>query len=533
MSEAEAVLSPALDPGAFAEQVLGRPLWPHQLELARSKARYRVMCAGRQVGKSVLLSTLALYEAATRRNVFVLIVSAGETASRRLLEDIAAIAGASPLLAGSVVDESKSEVRLTNGSRIVSVPASERQIRGWAVDLLIVDEAGLIPNGIWRSAEPAIVARPGSRVIVASSPAGTSDHWYRRLWQRGMDSPDEMTQSWHWPSSVSPMVDEKLIEEWRKTWPDLEFRAECLGEWIDDSGAYFDYDELMACVADYELLDAAAARDASPYVSGSGAQRVFPAVAGVDYGFRSDANALVVISPMEDHGLNRDRLGDWGAAVFVPYLVARSRWPWHEFAEHIADVADAYDVKVIASELNGPGDPATSMLYQATQKRQGARYTHVQGVWTDQRRKAAMFGGLKILLQRGLIVLPRHTEMLNQLRYLEFEQTPGGGMRISVPESRGHDDLALALGQAVSCLLDPEQWAVSTGLSVLHPAIVRDQAWQALRTWRSVDAAKTETQETESGLLVPVRPLPSRYAHKWWRMPKGAEVAKPDGSVAW
>lgn len=142
---------PALDPGAFAEQLLGAPLWDHQLDLVRSRARYRVVCAGRQVGKSRALAVMALHEAATKRDALVLLVSAGETASRRLLEECAALAGASPLLRGSVMDESKSMLVLSNGSRILSVPASIRQIRGWAVDLLILDEAAFVDAEVWRA----------------------------------------------------------------------------------------------------------------------------------------------------------------------------------------------------------------------------------------------------------------------------------------------------------------------------------------------------------------------------------------------
>jgi hypothetical protein len=59
-------------------------------------------------------------------------------------------ATSSPLLSGSVLDEHKGALVLSNGSRIVSVPASQRQIRGWPVDPLILDEAGFIDPDIWR-----------------------------------------------------------------------------------------------------------------------------------------------------------------------------------------------------------------------------------------------------------------------------------------------------------------------------------------------------------------------------------------------
>jgi hypothetical protein len=220
----------ATDVGAFAEQLLGRPLWDHQLDLARSPARYRVVLAGRQSGKSTGLATIALHEAATRAGVLVLLVSAGEVASRRLLDECAALATSSPLLRGSVLDESKSQLTVSNGSRILSVPASQRQIRGWPVDLLILDEAGFLDQDIWRAAEPAIIARPGSRVILSSTPWGGPEHFFRQLWQRGIDHPDDQVASWHWPSSISPLVDRALLDAIRDREPADYFAREYLAE---------------------------------------------------------------------------------------------------------------------------------------------------------------------------------------------------------------------------------------------------------------------------------------------------------------
>ena len=73
-------------------------------------------------------------------------------------------------------------------------------------------------------------------------------------------------------------------------------------------------------------------------------------------------------------------------------------------------------------------------------------------MWTDARRKQSGFGKIKMMLQRDLLVLPREPELLKQLRALEFEQMPGGSVKIAVPERAGHDDLAMALMQAVSCV---------------------------------------------------------------------------------
>ena len=471
----------------FAEAVLGRPLWPHQSDALTSRARYRIIAAGRQCGKSVLLATAALFEAATRRNCTILLVSAGEVASRRLLAECAALATGSPLL-GGVLDESRSELRLSNGSRILSVPASERQIRGWPVDLLILDEAGFIDAGIWRAAEPAIIARPGSRVILASSPWGAPEHFFRTLWQRGMDSPDEHVASWHWPSTVSPLVDAALLEQIRQRESEDYFRREFLAEWPDAAGAYFGEDELMAAVADYAITrpeDLPTLPEDEPG---------FPVSAGVDWGLHVDASALCLIG-LIGHPL------DGQARLFIPWIES-DRQPFDLFINRVVDVGQHYWLRCVASERNGIGEfPTTELRDRAWKRRINA---HVAPVWTDARRKQSGFGRIKGLMASGRFVLPLYPPLLKELRALEFEQLPSGGLRIAVPERSGHDDLAMALLQAVSC------W----DMSMIH----NSEAPLGLGEARKVVTSGL-------GLPIPRQPFPDRQQIAPIRTPRGQDVS--------
>ncbi|WP_218030279.1 terminase large subunit domain-containing protein [Pseudonocardia hydrocarbonoxydans] len=474
-----------LDVEGFAANVLHRRLWPHQLDVATSPARYRVVCAGRQVGKSVLLAVLALHTAATRRNATVLLVSAGEEAAKRLLAECAGLAR--DRLSGSVLDETRSTLALSNGSTIRSVPASERQIRGWPVDLLIVDEAGFVADGIWRAAEPAIIARPGSRVVLCSSPWGGPEAFFPALWQRGMDRPDEHVAGWHWPSSVSPRVDAALLEQIREREPADYFRREFLAEWGDAAGVYFSEAELMGAVADYELTDPAR-------LSGRGR---FPAAGGLDWGVAVDANALVVASVLDPAVA-----ADLRWRVWLPWMEVHYRTSWSWWIERVVDVAEQFRMRVIASERNGVGAyPTEDLAEQLRRRRTG---THVAAVWTDVRRKQAGFAKIKTLLQSDRLVLPRHPELLKQLRALEFEQLAAGGVRIAVPERAGHDDLALAAMQAVSCV---------------ETRRLRD----AEEAGAFGPRPDPDTVRTGAGVVVPRRPVPIDSTG-WLTYPAGEEA---------
>ncbi|MCX8454674.1 terminase large subunit domain-containing protein [Paenarthrobacter ureafaciens] len=494
---------PATDPGAFSAQILGRELWDHQLAFARSKARYRVVCAGRQVGKSTTLSAVALFEATTRNNVTVLLVSAGEVASRRLLEECTSLALNSPMLSGSVLDDSKSILTLSNGSRIISVPASSRQIRGWPVDVLILDEAGFIDTEIWRAAEPAIIARPGSRVIMVSTPWGGLDHFFRQLWQRGMDRPSEQVESWHWPSTVSPLVDAALLEQIRERESPDYFRREFLAEWTDEAGAYFTEAEIMSAVADYELV---APEDlVLPWLGDRFDQR-YTVAAGIDWGFSRDANALTMVSVLEDFGLNQNRHGD-NLIFYVPWLEAQHNWSYADFIDRIVESGRTYRYDFLASEVNGVGAYPTDDLSARLQESRVDGW--VGRVWTDAKRKQSGFSKIKGLLQRRRLVLPNHPELLKQLRGLEFEQLASGSTRIAVPDRAGHDDLVMSLMQAVSLVYpDYARRTIDTNLR-----------WSLERERPVAD----DLLETRSGLYVPRHAKPVAYSRGWAGWPEGVE----------
>lgn len=440
----------------FAQHILGRPLWPHQLDFALCTSRYRTICAGRQVGKSAATAVEALWQAFTVPGSLTLLVSAGDTASLRLLEECAALALTSPLLTGAVTDNSKHQLTLTNGSRIISVPASQRQIRGWAVDLLIIDEAGFVDNEIWRAAEPAIIARRGSRVILSSSPWGKLDHFFRRMWNAGMVQRDEHQASFHWPSSVSPLISQDDLDRIQAREAPHYFNREYLAEWTDESGAFFSTDEIENAIADYELIEPSA----SPghFVVG-----------GIDWGSVNDANAVVYLAAQSDGDLNRERHGT-RPVFYVPYVEANYRMNYTAFIERLVDHARGFAVHRYVSELNGVGSFPTEHLGEqlsATpsafdqyhlgdrirRTEGGLRYrTWVSGVHTTNKRKSSGFGRIKGLLQAGRLVLPRHADLMRQLHSLTFEQTDSGEFKISVPENLGHDDLAMALMQAASSI---------------------------------------------------------------------------------
>ena len=478
------------DPVVFADVMIGQPLWDHQAAVVRSSARYRILCAGRRSGKTRVYGVLALHGAFSRPGFKALIVSASDVSAKRMFADVLGMVTGALELRSSVDDDTTHLLTLSNGSTIECVPSSMKAVRSAEADLLIVDEAGFVDQDIWEAAEPVVGARAGARVLVGSTPWRGPGHFFHDLWRQGMDRPDAEMESWHWPSEISPLLDLVWLEAVKgRSNPDY-FAREYLAEWTDEAGAYFSTAELMAAVADYRLLSPADARFAGR----------FPVAGGIDWGMARDQNAVVLLGVLEDLGLN----GDAQTRLFVPWLDARHRWAWKDFIGELCTVATSYDVRVYASEVNGVGAFPTSDLQDQLFSKHHLG-TRVAPVWTDVRRKQSGFGMIKSLLGSGRLVLPLHPELLKELRALEFEQLPGGSMRIAVPERAGHDDLAMALMQVVSCV---------------HPMAMSQQ-----REWRRATAsADMETVATESGIVVPARPFPARDVGWTFTAPQGRET---------
>jgi hypothetical protein len=455
------------DLGVFSS-LIGRGLQPYQLEALTYPVRTTVIVAPRQTGKSFGLANRALHGAFARSGQRVLIVSAGEEASKRLLAEINQ-AAAHPLLRGSVLNESASLLLLSNGSEIRSVPASERQIRGWTVDLLIVDEAALVPDEVLLGAAlPTTAARPEAQIILTSTPWAMEGAFYRS-YLAGIDAAVEHTRSFQWRLLDAPWITPAAVEHARAALPPLRFRAEFEGEFVGASDALFPPADLRDAVCSYRLVPPSEARGEE-------------IVVGVDWGRAFDRHAVCALGLLDDYGANEHPI------LFVPWLETSQR-PYSEMVEVVASIArpverramrlapfysrqvperlpggfvlhengatlpppggyrvrPGYSVRALVTEMNGVG----AMPSEELARRLGRR---VLGVHSSQRSKEDAYSRLRALLSDHRLVLPDDVELIRQLQGLTYSPTASGGLTIEAADPNVHDDLADALSLAVSAV---------------------------------------------------------------------------------
>jgi hypothetical protein len=425
---------PTTDITVFAQRVLKQPLWAHQVELSQSSAFIRTVAAARRTGKTEYAEIEAMWTAFRERNVRVLILSATQEAARRLTESIGARLGSDRLTAGAVVDDFATRIRLDNGSETISQPASQRQVRGYGkgVRLVILDEAGFMPDELWAAAHyTALDERPNSRLLLLGTPWGAADHFFRRAYEAGRDG-DPDHASFNWRFDANPRLDHAYLERQRDRVSPAEYAAEVLGEWSDAAGALFTRELLDSNTADI-VIPPLATLDGSAL-----------GIIGCDWGVSFDRSAAVAIFRLPVAALNLDRKRT-PRFVALPYVWPQKA-PLHDVVNAV--VRSLRSFRYVASETNGIGSmPSTELKRRAIQtriKRQDAAKRDWLMVNTTAATKTTGYGLILDLLERQQLVLPRHPDLLRQLSSLRFEQR-ARGFHIEAEDAATHDDVADAL----------------------------------------------------------------------------------------
>ena len=165
-----------LDPALWAREAKGYDLDPWQERVLGSADKNQLLLCSRQAGKSTAASLLAAHCALYRPGSLILCLSPSQRQSGELFQKI------SILLSGAAKDaNSKTEVSLPNGSRVLSLPGSADTIRGYSPRLVLLDEAAFAPDDLFAAISPMLAVSRG-KLICLTSPNGKRGFFYA-LWQ--------------------------------------------------------------------------------------------------------------------------------------------------------------------------------------------------------------------------------------------------------------------------------------------------------------------------------------------------------------
>lgn len=172
-------ISLALDPALIGERV-GLTLDGWQATLLRERPRRALLCCSRQSGKTTVAVLNAIWTAIFDPGSLILIVSPSQRQSGEVFRSLMLFYQKLES-APALVSESALRAQLSNGSRIIALPGSERTTRGYSrTALIVIDEGARVPDELIASLRPMMAICDGS-LIALSTPFGKRG-WFYEAW---------------------------------------------------------------------------------------------------------------------------------------------------------------------------------------------------------------------------------------------------------------------------------------------------------------------------------------------------------------
>lgn len=288
--------------------------------IVKSNKMFNTIVTSRQFGKSFLLIQLVLYYCFKKPGIKCMITSLTNTHTSQILKDIVEGLEGSGLIQkyyGNI-----RTLRFCNGSEIAfrSITRSE-YIRGNNADKVFCDEAAYYKDDIFDNDISALMnTKKNPQAFFFSSPRGKN--WFYKNYQLGIDENEEnyLTLKGHW--TENPMSNKALIESRKLTMPEMIYRQEYEGEFIDDTGSVF------MNINNVELIE--------KWEEPSGARQYF---VGIDLAIKNDYTVVTVV----------DDLGN------IVYCYKDTKKPKEFINNNIKDILNKYNPVQTLVEDNGIG----------------------------------------------------------------------------------------------------------------------------------------------------------------------------------
>lgn len=397
------------DPLLLSKELLGFDPFGYQAKILNDSSKRIIVCAGRQVGKSICVAAKAIHFAICNKKTNTLIVSASLRQSMLMFEKITSLLESK--LSDLIMYRSRVKIKLVNGSSIIALPSGRygHTLRGFTADLVIIDEAAFVPEEVIVNSLLPTLSTTGGYCWMLSTPYDRGHIFYKAF-------NDTRWSVYHLPSSTNPLISKEFLEEQKRFVGELRYQQEYEAQFVDDVNAYFPMTLLRQCIDNN--LDEIYAITELPN-----------AYAGYDPGGRQDPAALIVVNKNKN-GYDIRYAKTWLAQEYTTT----------DFA--VAEICRKMRVQKIFVDQTGLGNPILEHMFEIYQKEL------VEGIFLTQKRKEEVLLNLRLLFEQKLIKLPNDRELLASLNCIMYERTHVGNYSFKHRQGT-HDDLAYALALSV------------------------------------------------------------------------------------
>jgi len=217
----------------------GMPPDPWQGRVLRSDAARTLLLCSRQAGKSAVSAALALSTALLHPDSPVLLLSPSDRQSAELFRKVVDLYDATSRPVPATARTAR-RLEFANGSRVLSLPGTERTVRGFSeVALLVIDEAARVDDALYYAVRP-MLAVSGGRLAALSTPYGKRgwfhDEWHGEgEWERVRVTAEQC-----------PRISKEFLAEERKALGERWYRQEYLCDFAETIDAVFSYADIQA-----------------------------------------------------------------------------------------------------------------------------------------------------------------------------------------------------------------------------------------------------------------------------------------------
>src|SRR5262249_24722549 len=143
-----------------------------------------------------------------------------------------------------LTEENRLSLQMQNGSRIVSLPSKEANVRGFSGPALIIeDEAARVTDDLFLALKPMLAVSQG-KLILLSTPFGKRGHFFE-AWENGGETWERGKITAHDVPRITP----QFLDEERATMPAFWFAAKYLCEFTETIDAVFSHADVMAALS--------------------------------------------------------------------------------------------------------------------------------------------------------------------------------------------------------------------------------------------------------------------------------------------
>jgi phage FluMu gp28-like protein len=400
-----------LEPG------IGMKLYDFQKNIIDSGAKFRIINKARQLGISSACSWEALAYAILVPNSTHLFISVSERQAMELLNVYVkrVLDNLRKKFHINVLEETKTHIKLDNGSRIISLPNNPNTVQGIRAHRIYIDEYSLFKND--REMLEAILPSisHGGTVTLISRPFGKRGEFYR-IYNEAKKGVNEFVLFEIPYTELKDPTYQAMIEKIRNTLDEITFRESYCCEFIDEATSYFPYDMLIQCVDDNLTTPK------------PGMRLKF----GIDFGRKQNSTVITIVEVNDKMNYIRE-IKEFTGVPYTTQLAFISR-----------KIEDLKPEKVNVDEF-GVG----VRLFEELRAKHGSVINPIQ---LTTATKSKMISDLRIIFEDKRIRIPRNDKLMQQLHALV--RTVSGGYERWEPgnteEFGKHDDFVWSLVMAVS-----------------------------------------------------------------------------------